>query len=401
MLSAANFIYNKDMSETEIAELESGTKNVAQSPAKKSIAFKDVKQHLLVFLKGLILGATFRLPGISGGTVAIMIGIYHKLLHAINHIFSDFKRNAIFLGTIAVAGLLSFFLLNRVLLHVTEAIPAISAYFFVGMIIASFLAIYKDSQIKIRTATRKQILLGSIPLLAGLALIASLGAIQAGINMNFTGAAYHAYVVVSGILGGMVFILPGLSFIYFLMILGIDNDFALAVDTFDFSFLLPFAIGMVIGFLVAVKVIFILHILSGRLRPFVLSRKSVHLFLASIQIGRFGVVSQGFGLNNSFLENILTASIGHGCDSIRLRQQRIKIPVDLQPHAVVYFEPLSVHLFQQSIFVNLRQHSTGDGLQIGENLVYKRAYGENQEKLGNGTNRGKDALRCSGDKRES
>ncbi|MCL2229281.1 MAG: DUF368 domain-containing protein [Firmicutes bacterium] len=228
------------------------------SPEQKKFTFKDTKQHLLVFLQGLALGATFRLPGVSGGTIAIIMGVYHKLLHAINHIFSEFKKSAIFLGVIGLGGIISFFLLNRVLLEVTEAIPAISAYFFIGMIIASFPAIYKDSQIKIRQASRKQILIGLIPLLIGLGIIAGLGAIQTNVNLDFTGFAYHAYVVVAGILGGMVFILPGLSFMYFLMILGIDNDFATAVDTFDFSFILPFAIGMVIGLLIAVKVVFLL-----------------------------------------------------------------------------------------------------------------------------------------------
>ena len=48
-------------------------------------------------LKGMIIGLANIIPGVSGGTMAVSMGIYDKIIHCISHFFSDIKKNIIFL----------------------------------------------------------------------------------------------------------------------------------------------------------------------------------------------------------------------------------------------------------------------------------------------------------------
>ena len=49
-----------------------------------------------IILKGMIIGLANIIPGVSGGTLAISMGIYDKLIHCITHFFSEIKDNILF-----------------------------------------------------------------------------------------------------------------------------------------------------------------------------------------------------------------------------------------------------------------------------------------------------------------
>ena len=53
-------------------------------------------------LKGAVMGIANVIPGVSGGTMAVSMGIYDKLIHCISHFFSDFKKNMAFLIPLAI-----------------------------------------------------------------------------------------------------------------------------------------------------------------------------------------------------------------------------------------------------------------------------------------------------------
>lgn len=217
-----------------------------------------MKNVLLNFLKGFIVGASFRLPGISGGTIAIIIGCYNKLLHCLNNIFKEFRESFKFLAVFGVGALVAFFALNKLLIAVTDAIPAISAYFFVGLIIATFPTLFKESELKLRGTPPKKHTLNVLLFLIGAVLVVSLGILQNTVSFSaLTGFGYYMFVLLAGFFGGIALVLPGISFMFFLMVLGIDANFAQAVDNFDFAFLLPFAGALLLGIIASAKVLYI------------------------------------------------------------------------------------------------------------------------------------------------
>ena len=48
-------------------------------------------------VKGIVMGLAKIIPGVSGGTMAVSMGIYDKLIHSISHLFSEFKKSMMFL----------------------------------------------------------------------------------------------------------------------------------------------------------------------------------------------------------------------------------------------------------------------------------------------------------------
>ena len=62
-------------------------------------------KSLLIFLKGLVIGISMLVPGVSGGTMAIIFGIYDYLIRAVSRFFDDWKRNFKLLFYLALGGI--------------------------------------------------------------------------------------------------------------------------------------------------------------------------------------------------------------------------------------------------------------------------------------------------------
>ena len=70
------------------------------------------------FLKGMVMGLANIIPGVSGGTLAVSMGIYDKLIHCLTHLFKEFKESIrfvlpIILGMIVALAGLSFVIISR------------------------------------------------------------------------------------------------------------------------------------------------------------------------------------------------------------------------------------------------------------------------------------------------
>ena len=59
-------------------------------------------KYLVDFIKGMVVGATTSVPGVSGGTMALILGIYDKIIHTMSKLFKNFKVNSIFLGIVGI-----------------------------------------------------------------------------------------------------------------------------------------------------------------------------------------------------------------------------------------------------------------------------------------------------------
>ena len=59
-------------------------------------------KYLIDFIKGVVVGATTSVPGVSGGTMALILGIYDKIIHSMSKLFKDFKKNGLFLLIVGI-----------------------------------------------------------------------------------------------------------------------------------------------------------------------------------------------------------------------------------------------------------------------------------------------------------
>jgi len=197
------------------------------------------------------MGAANIIPGVSGGTIALIIGIYDKLVHAINQIPKDLpfpllkgdvsgfkkKLNKIdfpFLAPLAFGALLSVAVIAKGLGFVMDTYPAQTFAFFFGLILASVAVIYKYIE-KINIYSILSAFIGFIFIF----YILGIEAIEFGHG--------PITIFITGMVAIVSMILPGISGSYILLILHQYEFMVEAIYSFNFPILIIFSIGAIIG----------------------------------------------------------------------------------------------------------------------------------------------------------
>lgn len=212
---------------------------------------KKITQHIISFLKGLLIGGTMMVPGASGGTMAIILGIYDKLVHAVSSFMKNKKENFLFLLIFAAGGALGAFLFANPLLKLIERYPMPMLYFFMGAVLGGIPLLIKQSQVKKFT--------WKIPvyILIGAAVVVLFALIPAG-TFQFNadrGIDTYLYLGLAGFVAAVALVLPGISVSYLLLMMGLYDTTMQAISQLQFSFLIPLGIGLILGVLLTTKVL--------------------------------------------------------------------------------------------------------------------------------------------------
>ncbi|BDD11157.1 DUF368 domain-containing protein [Fulvitalea axinellae] len=209
-----------------------------------------IKKHLVLYLKGVLMGVADVVPGVSGGTIALLTGIYERLLNAIKSIDAEALR-WLFNGKIAklwkhVDGTFLLFLLGGIatslvlfagIIHgLLETHPVQIWAFFFGLVIISSYLVAK----RVRRWS------------AGKAFALLIGAVIAYAVTSLTPATTPDspfFLFISGAIAICAMILPGISGSFLLLILGKYKFVMHALKTFDVTTILIFALGCLVGLL--------------------------------------------------------------------------------------------------------------------------------------------------------
>lgn len=208
-----------------------------------------MKFHLQTFIKGMAMGAADVVPGVSGGTIAFITGIYERLLNALRSInlrrLTQWKNegfNAVWEtidGTFLIALFSGVFVsllsLARVLKWTMSHYPQLLWSFFFGLIIAS--AVFIIKQVKWSPSSILFLLLGCTTAL--------------GITFISPGQAPDSYpmVFLSGFIAICAMILPGISGSFILLLMGMYANILGAVNDLNIPLLLVFMGGCILGLL--------------------------------------------------------------------------------------------------------------------------------------------------------
>ncbi len=214
-------------------------------------------QHLLgIFLRGMAMGAADIVPGVSGGTIAFITGIYFRLLAAIDSIPSAFVRqlcrgqvrefwqatDASFLTTLLAGILISVVTLATVISHALTQYPILLWSFFFGLIVASVWHVGREIK------TPRPLLL--LPLLTGVIFAWWVTTLSSG-QVDPSALVIFG----SGALAICAMILPGISGSFILVILGMYAPVLTAIKGADLGTLVLFAAGCVVGLLSIARVL--------------------------------------------------------------------------------------------------------------------------------------------------
>ena len=179
--------------------------------------------NLFLVIKGFVMGIANVIPGVSGGTIAIILGIYEKFIDSISHFFSNFKDNLKFLIPIGIGMLLSILTMSNLVTYSYEKLPIPTTLFFVGLVIGGIPLIY--SKIKDHTLEKKKIsnyiiLLLTFSLVIFMALadkIFQIGGEVVLTNLNFIG---YILLFIIGVVAAATMVIPGISGSLVLMLFG-------------------------------------------------------------------------------------------------------------------------------------------------------------------------------------
>ena len=209
-----------------------------------------MKTHLIHGLKGLLIGASMLIPGVSGGTMAIILNIYDKLLSAVSHFLKNPKKHFIFLATFACGGLLGVFLFSGIILKLTEQYRFPMLSFFLGAILGGLPALIHHS--KINGSLRWHQLLY---VLGGIGVV-SLMYLRPDNLFEISPDNLPVYLITllfTGVLLAVALILPGISLSYMLLLFDLYEPTMTAISNLDLLFLAPMGAGMLGGTLLMIK----------------------------------------------------------------------------------------------------------------------------------------------------
>ena len=215
-----------------------------------------IRKRVLTYLKGMAMGAADIVPGVSGGSIALITGIYEELLRSINSLtgeslglllkfeFKAFFRavNGGFLLSLLLGIFTSIFSLSKLITYLMVEHPIPLWSFFCGLILVSAFLILKDIK-KWSMGVVLALLIGT----AAAYYITELPPTSSPDALWFT--------FVAGAIAICAMILPGISGSFILLILGKYEPILHAVSERDFATLAVFAVGCIVGLLSFSRVI--------------------------------------------------------------------------------------------------------------------------------------------------
>ncbi|MDR0909273.1 MAG: DUF368 domain-containing protein [Spirochaetaceae bacterium] len=193
---------------------------------------------LLRLLKGALIGTGFILPGVSGGALAAVFGLYQRIIDFLAHITKNFIENVLFFIPVGIGALAGMVLLSRPLSYFMTNYEAQALWFFVGAIIGTVPALWKEAN-KLNQRKAKHIVILLLAFALGIFLLAFIeGFIGGSVPLNiFTWFA-------AGVLIALGVLVPGLSPSNFLVFFGFYTPMVEAFKNIDLSVLLPLFIGV-------------------------------------------------------------------------------------------------------------------------------------------------------------
>ncbi|WP_413377152.1 DUF368 domain-containing protein [Alkalihalobacillus sp. 1P02AB] len=205
------------------------------------------------FFKGMLIGLTEVIPGVSGGTVALLIGLYERLIEAINGITTrEWKRHFIFLINVGLGMGAAILIAARAIGWLIEHQPHPTFFFIMGLVLAIVPTLLRDVDYKKEFGAKHYILFLIALSLVGLTALASED--KGNIIEIFTWQTY-VLLFLSGWLASTALILPGISGSLIFLILGVYATIIEAVSTFHMPVLITVGSGVLLGLLITSKIV--------------------------------------------------------------------------------------------------------------------------------------------------
>lgn len=234
-----------------------------------------LKNSILLILKGVLIGVANIIPGVSGGTMAVSLGIYDKLIESVTNVFKEFKKSIAFLFPILLGAGLGIVGFSYLIEYLLSHVPLATSLAFIGLIFGGLPIMFKglrSKQAEIGMDKFKVRIQDVIAFLLFCALVIVLPLLnsstdtmqQLEVNVGnavmlfFGGIIAAATMIIPGVSGSMVMMILG----FYYGVINLVTGFFDALKAMDIKecihlcgLIIPFGIGVVLGIFVIAKII--------------------------------------------------------------------------------------------------------------------------------------------------
>lgn len=207
-------------------------------------------EYFLISIKGMAMGIADLIPGVSGGTIAFITGVYEELIHSLSELkFSLIKDlykkgykyvlrkiNAPFLISLFFGIFISILLFSKFISWLLVDYPILTWSFFFGLILSSILYVIEKIE--------KWNLITALLLVLGTFIAYKITKLQA-----FNSTDSYLYIFISGAVAICAMILPGISGAFILVLMGSYNSILQSISNKEILKILSFGAGAIIGLL--------------------------------------------------------------------------------------------------------------------------------------------------------
>lgn len=256
-----------------------------------------MKSFLYRVLCGFCLGISVFAPGISGSIMAIIMGIYDKLLDIASNPFKNFKNNFKFLFPLGIGALISLVLFILVFSYLFDTYEKAVFMLFIGLIVGNLPTVYKEAR---KSKFKWYYVLGTVAAFA-VSLVVGIMSEGTGETQVASENTGLLYIALSGALAGFSSLVPGMSVSMILIVMGV------------YDYLIASAKSLDIVTIAVVGVAFVLSmILSSKLIKFIFSKFSgmAHFMVLGFLIGSVSGIFFTLPKDGSNLAGVIMLAIG-------------------------------------------------------------------------------------------
>jgi len=209
------------------------------------------------FTRGAILGITELVPGISGSTVALVLGFYHRLIDALSNLTTPKRKQALpFLIPFSIGVVLVVFVSMFGIEYLLRTYRTPTLMFFMGIIVAYLPVLWKEGfqyqQRQQKPKTNHYILM---LFFYGIVVVGQLFTDITNIDASHLSLANYMFLFIGGFVASTAFVLPGISGALILTILGMYEIALSSLINFYLPVIIPIVIGVVTGILFASRLV--------------------------------------------------------------------------------------------------------------------------------------------------
>ncbi len=192
---------------------------------------------LLRVIHGALIGAGAILPGISGGVLCVLFGIYRPMMALLAHPIKTFRIYYKLFIPVLLGWAVGFFALAGLVNLLMEVSSAIAVSLFIGLIVGMIPSLYRDAGKYGQRKTGYLSMFLSFVVLFGFLLY-----LQQGVRIDIEGNAWWFFFC--GIVWGLSLVVPGLSSSSILIFMGLYQEMTAGISRFDLGVLIPLVLGI-------------------------------------------------------------------------------------------------------------------------------------------------------------